>query len=136
MLQIYLLSIVINALAGYLLISGDSEGVPEFKSGFSLKDETFRFIVGILAVVTGLFKLLLLSTPDDVPVIGDLVPALAGFLSGFIMIFEYYRNRTTMESTEQTEKIDRLLIQNKKIIGVAALIAAALHFIFPGALLL
>ena len=135
MIQFYFLSIVINALAGYLLISGDSEDFLEFKGGFSFRDETFKLIVGILAVAIGLLKLL--SVIDgDVPIIGDLFPALAGFLSGFILIFEYYRTRTTVEYTEQTEKIDRILVRNKKIIGIAALIAAALHFIFPRALLL
>ena len=135
MLQFYFLSIVLNSLAGYLLISGDSEDILEFKGGFSLRDETFKLIVGILAVAVGLLKLL--SVIDgDVPIIGDLFPALAGFLSGFILIFEYYRTRTTVESTDQTEKIDRILVRNKKIIGIAAFVAAALHFLFPKALLL
>ena len=42
MLQFYLLSVVLNALAGFLLIMGDDGGVLEFRSGFSLKDEVFR----------------------------------------------------------------------------------------------
>ena len=116
-----------------MLLFGDSEGVPDFK-GFSFKDETFRLIVGILAILVGLLKLL--SPADDTPIIGDLVPALAGFISGFILIFEYYRNRATLETTEKAEKIDRLLVSNKKIIAIATIVAAALHFFFPGALLL
>ena len=135
MLQFYFLSIVLNALGGYLLFFGDSNEVPEFKGRFSLKDETFRFVVGILAVLVGFLKLLS-AIEGDVPIIGDLVPALAGFLSGFILIFEYYRNRATVESSENTQKIDRILVSNKKIIGVIALAAAALHFVFPRVLLL
>ena len=142
MVQFYFLSIVLNALAGYILISGDESGVLEFKGGFSLKDETFRLIVGILSVITGLLKLLSVIE-GDVPVLGDLVPALAGFLSGFILIFEYYRNRSSLEKSvdaesesEYSERIDRILVRNKKIIGVAALAAAVLHFLFPKVLLL
>ena len=135
MVQFYLLSVVLNAFAGYILIVEEEGSVLEFKGGFSLKDETFRLVVGILAAVTGFLKLL--SVIDgDVPVLGDLLPAITGFLTGFILIFEYYRNRSSVEASEQTEKIDKVLVSNKKIIGFAALIAAALHFLFPRVLLL
>jgi len=135
MLQFYFLSICLNGLAGYILFSGDEGGGLEFKSGFSLKDETFRLVVGILSAITGLLKILSV-VEGDIPVIGDLIPALAGFLTGFILIFEYYRNRTSMNNPEQSEKIDRILVGNKKIIGIVAMAAAVLHFLFPRVLLL
>ena len=135
MLQFYFLSIVMNLLAGYMLFTGDTGAVLAFKSGFSLKDETVRLIVGIVSVIVGLMKVLSV-TRGDVPVIGDLVPALTGFLSGFVLIFEYYRNRTGQDNPEKTNGINRILVNNRKIIGVAALIAAVLHFLFPEVLLL
>jgi len=135
MLQFYFLSIALNALAGYILITGNEDGALGFKSGLSLKGESFKLVVGILAVITGLLKLLSV-VEGDVPVVGDLFPALAGFLSGFILIFEYYRNRSSLEVSGHTEKVDRLLVANKKVIGIAALIAAAMHFLFPKVLLL
>jgi len=137
MLQFYFLSIVMNALAGYILITGDEDSRSPlvFKGGFSIKDETFRLVVGIISALTGLMKIL--SVVDgDVPVIGDFFPALAGFLSGFILIFEYYRTRTSLESSDSTEKVNRLLVANKKVIGMAAIVAAVLHFLFPTVLLL
>jgi len=138
MLQIYFLSIVLNAFAGYLLISGDSEGVPRFKEGLPFKDETLRLITGIFTVVVGFLKLLAPVRDGEtvVYVIGDLIPVLAGFLAGFILVFEYYRTRSSIEESEQTEKIDRILISNKKVIGFAALIVAGLHFLFARFLLL
>ena len=135
MLQFYFLTVFLNALAGYILFTGDENGVLEFRSDFSLRDETFKFIVGILSVVTGLLKILS-PIEGDIPVIGDLVPGIANFLSGFILIFEYYRNRSSMDNSERTDRIDRILIRNKKIIGAAAIIAAILHFLFPKVLLL
>ena len=133
MIQFYFLSIVFNALAGYMLIS-ENEDILEFKSGFSLKDDTFKFIVGILSAVVGLLKLLSVIE-GDVPVIGDLLPALSGFLVGFVLIFEHYRSHLSGELTEQRDKIVKLL-SYKRIIGVAALVVAALHFLFPKVLLL
>ena len=135
MVQFYFLSIVLNALAGYILLKGNEEGALGFKSGLSLKDESFRLVVGILSVLVGLLKILSV-VEGDVPVIGDLFPALAGLLSGFILISEYYRGRSTMEVPERAEKVNRLLVANRKIIGVAALAAAVLHFLFPKVLLL
>ena len=136
MLQFYFLSIVMNALAGYILITGDKDGQGlVFKSGLSLKDETFMLVVGIISAFTGLMKLLSV-VEGDVPVIGDLFPALTGFLAGFILIFEHYRSRTSLENSDNVEKVDRLLVANKKVIGTAALVAAVLHFLFPRVLLL
>ncbi|MCL2472845.1 MAG: hypothetical protein FWF26_04120 [Treponema sp.] len=135
MLQFYFLSIVLNALAGYLLFTGDDNNVLELKEGFSMKDETFKLVVGILTAVTGLLKLLS-PVEGDIPVIGDIVPAVVGLLAGFLLIFGYYQNRSSIELSEHAEKIDRVLGKNKKIIGVIALIVAALHFLFPKVLLL
>jgi len=135
MLQFYFLSVLLNALAGYILFTGDDNGALEFKGNFSLKDETVKFIIGILSVVTGLLKLLS-PIEGDIPIIGDLIPGILNFLCGFVLIFEYYRSRSSLEDTARTEKIDRILLGNRKIIGMAGLIGAALHFIFPKVLLL
>ena len=130
MVQFYFLSIVLNALAGYILITGDNGGSLEFTSRFSLNDETARLLVGILSILTGFMKLLS-PFEGSVPVAGDLVPALTGFLTGLILIFEYYRSRSTLEVAEPIGRIDRILLANKKFVGTAALIAALLHFLFP-----
>ena len=135
MLQFYFMSILLNALAGYMLITGDKEGLLEFKSDFSLNDDNFQLVVGILSAATGLLKILS-PIEGDVPVVGDLVPGIIGILCGFLLLYGQYRNRSSDEATEQTEKIDRILVANKKIIGIAACIAAALHFLFPRVLLL
>ena len=135
MLQFYFLSIVLNALAGFILISGDEVGVLEFKSSFSLKDETLRLVAGILSVVIGVLKILS-PIEGDIPVVGDLVPAAAGILAGLVLVFEYYWDRSTLDASAHDGRIDRILVSNKKIIGVAAIIAAGLHFLFPKVLLL
>ena len=135
MLQIYFLSIALNALAGYMLISAGSGGVPEHKGGFLLNNETFKFVVSILTAVTGFLKLLSV-VPDEVPVVGDLFPAIAGMLAGFTLFFVHYRERSGVNVSPQTERIERFTAVNKKIIGWVAVIAAILHFIFPRVLLL
>jgi hypothetical protein len=136
MIQFYFLSIFLNGLCGYVLIANPGDEEPGLDTGFrfSLKSELCRLILGILTIVIGFLKILS-AVQGDVPVIGDLVPALAGFLAGFVLVFEYYRGRSTLEP-EHTEKIDTLLIHNKKWIGFLALAAAVLHFLFPSVLFL
>jgi hypothetical protein len=136
MIQIYFLSILFNGLSGSALIRNSDDDVAEPETGFrlSLQNEICRLILGAITILTGLLKILS-SLRGDVPVIGDIVPALAGFLAGFILVFEYYRGRSTLEP-EHTEKIEQVLIHNKKWIGYFALAAAILHFILPSVLFL
>ncbi|GHV74206.1 hypothetical protein AGMMS49940_15080 [Spirochaetia bacterium] len=136
MIQFYFLSIVLNALSGYVLTREPNDEETGLDTGFhwSLQNETTRLILGVLTIVVGLLKILS-SIPGDLPVIGDLIPALAGFLAGFALVFAYYRSRSTLES-EHTDKIEHLLMHNKKWVGFFALAAAGLHFLFPSVLFL
>jgi len=139
MLQFYLLSVLANAMTGYILLFGASGGVMDFRCGFSVKSETFRFTLGIITAITGIFKLLS-SIQGDLPIIGDIVPAAVGFLSGFILIFDHYNNSSgdadLTEEPESGKKTSGFLDTNRKLIGAAAMISAVLHFLMPRVLLL
>jgi hypothetical protein len=78
---------------------------------------------------------LLSSTRGDIPVIGDIVPALVGLGGGFILIFEYYNTRSAL-NTEKSEKLALFVESNKRWMGFIVLASAALHFLFPGVLFL
>ncbi len=135
MLQFYFLSILCNAAAGFVLFRNEEYPVsddPGFK--FSIYNESFRLSLGIVTCLVGLFKILSV-VPGDVRVIGDLVPALAGLLAGFVLVFEYYRNHSKIES-EKSEKLENFFETNRKWIGIVAMASAVLHFLFPAVLLL
>ena len=127
MLQFYLISVSLNALAGYYLFFRSE--ISETQTGLSLHNETVKLIVGILSALTGIVKLL--SPIQGIAVIGDFFPAVMGILCGFILIYEFYKNRATIDDAEQEEKVSGIILSNKKYIGAAALIFAVLHFIFP-----
>jgi hypothetical protein len=131
MLQFYFLSIFMNALAGYFLFFGE-EGCPcEFKKDFPIQGETCILITGILSALTGLVKLF--SPVGGIPVIGDLIPAITGVLCGFVLLFEYYRRRSSIDNSEHTKRVEGMLVGNRKLIGALAFAAAVLHFLFPRA---
>jgi hypothetical protein len=136
MIQFYFLSILLNGVTGYILGIEQEENEGSLDMGFkiSFRNATFRLVLGILAMLTGLLKLLSV-TKGDIPVIGDLLPAVVGLGVGFILVFEYYNSRSEL-STEKADKLALFLKNNKKWIGIIAIASAALHFLFPSVLLL
>ncbi|MFP3089801.1 hypothetical protein LQZ21_05685 [Treponema sp. TIM-1] len=136
MIQFYFLSIFFNVVSGYVLAMEDKEreGLIETGPYFSLNNETVRLVLGILTLVSGLLKLLS-SIQGDIPVIGDLLPAVLGLLVGFILVFDYYRTKTSIGS-EKSELVEGIIAKNKRWLGFAAIASALLHFLFPTVLFL
>jgi hypothetical protein len=62
-----------------------------------------------------------------VPVVGDLLPALAGMVMGFTLFLQYYQGRTTVESSSLAS-LDAIFGKNSAIIGTLGIIVAVLHF--------
>ncbi|MDR2921825.1 MAG: hypothetical protein LBU85_00605, partial [Treponema sp.] len=102
MIQLYFLSILCNGLSGYILFSGGGEENETIENSagklrFSIHNVTFQFVLGILSAVTGVLKLLS-PIENRVPILGDIVPALAGIAGGFILIFGHYRRNVSSSS--------------------------------------
>jgi len=127
MLPIYFLSIALNALVGYILVFGREEAESGTLS-LNLDSETTRLLIGVLAAVMGLLKILS-PVAGNIPVVGDLIPALAGLGGGFILAFEYFRRRNTVYSSG-AERIEGLIAKNRKLAGFICLGAAVIHLIF------
>ncbi len=130
MLQFYFLSILLNAVIGIVLLYSDADdSSSEVRLPSIALDETFRLVLGILTAVTGFFKLLT-AIRGDLPVIGDLVPAVAGLAGGFALLYEFYRGRSTLDEA----RVPAVLIQivsAKRYVGIFCVIAAVAHFLFP-----
>ena len=147
MLQFYFLSIMLNLVTGLLLVFGKElagddtqdksadrdSGNTMFGEDSFFDDKTFRLVLGILTVFTGVMKFMSV-VHDDVPVAGDLIPALAGLLGGICLIIEYARLSGKKKPLNQF--VYRLFVEDRKYIGWFSIGAAVLHFIFPEALLL
>jgi uncharacterized membrane protein len=137
MMQLYFLSIVFNGLAGLLFIFGDfrKENAEEHHAPFSFDGDGFRLVLGILAAVTGILKLL--SPVKGIPILADLLPAAAGILAGFVLIFGFYRAHSSPVDTEGTiSHFGEFFFIHQKVAGVTLLVVALLHFIFAEAFIL
>ena len=138
MAQLYFLSILLNISSAYIILKQDDliEDSIIDSLKFSPKNEIFRLILGILTAICGLLKLLM-PYPGSIPVLGDILPAVAGLAAGFILIFSYYRNHAgSMETEGKLDKMGDILIKWKKAISYFVLCSAVLHFLFPQALFL
>ena len=154
MAQFYFLSVLLNILCGLILIYGtnlalkndstatasldtesmDAEDKENAKKSISeefkgFDNKTFRLVVGILSAFVGILKFLSVYR-NDIPVIGDLLPALAGLAGGASLLLEYYISTTT-EEVNISDKIIAVFVDSRKYIGIACLIVGVLHFIFP-----
>jgi len=138
MIQLYLLSIVCNAFAGYVFFAG-SEGENEYSSGsgslprFPVNNPSFFLVLGIISLVTGVLKLLSPSL-DGLLILGDLLPAAGGIVAGLMLIFGIYRQNTA--GSGELERIGVNLLTFRKPIGLGLFIITLIHFLFPKALFL
>ena len=142
MLQFYFLSILLNLVIGAILLFGKNLVTGAYSVETSkvlgdnafFDDKTFRIVLGSLSLFVGIMKLLSV-VKNDVPVVGDFLPSVAGFLGGFCLIVEYYK----MQSGENASLpffVESVFLEKRIYIGWFCLIVALLHFVFPEALLL
>jgi len=140
MVQFYLLSIILNGVIGCLLIFGDKLEGDATANGYKLFHSSWglRLILGILAAVTGILKLLSpMYEGKPIYFLGDFLPAIAGLAAGFILIFGFYRENSAKTDTGgKFDQIGDTFLRYRKAVGVILLITAALHFLFPRALFL
>lgn len=136
MIQFYLLSVILNIVAGYSLVSYQAgpkgtkfDGIREF-----LQDKTVRLVVGVLTVAVGFFKLLSVMR-GDIPIIGDFVPSAAGMVSGLALLLEFYKANSTVNS-DALEKFNAFLESNRRIVGLSAMASGLMHFLFANFLFL
>ena len=133
MVQFYFLSVLCNCIAGYMFAFGSNQEIsadnikPNEKFGFFNKN--FLLILGIVTFITGIFKLI---TPfhSKVPFFGDLIPAVAGIVSGFCLLLDYYNDVTTVPIA-LPEKLDSILIKSRRYVGIIVMASAVIHFLIP-----
>jgi hypothetical protein len=135
MLQFYFLSITANILAGVALtadyLGGRFPAFAPFRD--LLARRAYRAALGVLAAAVGFLKLLIRSSAADVPVVGDLIPALAGMTLGAALVVHVLREKTDLPPPGRLEKA---ALTYRVPLGVAGIVAAVLHFLLPGALFL
>ncbi|MCX7788058.1 MAG: hypothetical protein N2442_10215 [Spirochaetes bacterium] len=87
------------------------------------------FLFGIFALGVGVFKLLS-PVYGDVPVFGDILPALANLGGGGILLLENLEGAQNKE-IPFIRILHTILVDRKHLWGYGCLIAGILHFFLP-----
>ncbi len=137
MVQFYFLAISLNIIGGLVLAA------PYFKERFpgivNLREIIFdkaSFRIGLISalVIVGLLKIISVFI-GDVIIVGDILPSITLLASGFTLLIEYLSESNESEKGF-IKKMDSIFVKHSSIVGVAAIVAGTLHFIFPGVLFL
>lgn len=149
MVQFYFLLVLLNILAGIILISTDSsteldltdldaddkknkniKGALENDSIFT--NETFGLVTGALCALISFITLFFSysKTGKSIPIIGDLLPSVLGLAGGATILLDYYSK--SFADHDLPDFVEAVFFNNKKYIGFACIIAAIIHFIIPG----
>jgi len=137
MMQLYFLSIAVNLLAGTALCAEYfAKRLRWFAPlGQLAGGRGFRAVVGGLAAAVGFLKLLVRSTPNDVPVVGDLLPALAGLAMGASLLVQVLREKADLPA-EAISGVEKAALDYRVPLGLEEQKEALLHYLQPGALFL
>ena len=133
MAQFYFLSILSNIVAG-LTLAGDylGEKIPFLASFKNLRaNRPATVTIGVVTVIIGVIKLIVLSPGEHLPVIGDILPALTGIVVGGILLVEAFREKVESQG-ESLKKISSTVLTYRVPVGIAGVVIAILHFLFPG----
>ena len=157
MIQFYLLSVLLNLLAGFYMFfsahdaiydeispidsdEDNSSSKPDFSDkggnlfsrivGISENsdDKLFRIVVGGLSFLIAMIKLF--SPVRGIVIIGDFLPAVAGLAAAANILLGYYMNSVS-SPVNLPPLIRKVLVDGQKFVGIFCIAAAVLHFLFP-----
>ena len=137
MAQFYFLSIIFNVLLGLTLLAEYLGGKLEFFSPVRniLLKVGVKTVVVIVSVLVGIFKLIIKSPGETVPVAGDLLPAMTGIGIGGVLLFDIFRQWVKVPKASADNAMNAMMAYYTPL-GIFAIVVAILHFIFPGVLIL
>ncbi len=132
MAQFYLLSVLTNIIAGFVLTSDFLGEKFSFLSAWKdiRSKKTPMIVIGAAAAIVGFLKLFITAPYEFVFLAGDLLPAVTGMLIGGIVLYEGLRARIEGKA-EKLEKITTAVLTYRVPLGMIGMAAGFLHFLMP-----
>jgi hypothetical protein len=137
MYQMYLLSVVTLILSSVSLGFDSLDeriGVGKFFCRELFTGSGFRFGLGVVTLLIGFFEFLI-AYPGEIVILGNLIPAATGMVLGGTLVFAFYRERSTVESS-LADRLESIFLRNSASLSYVGLLVALLHFVFHRALFL
>ncbi len=137
MLQFYLLSVIANLVAS-LTLAGDylGERMPFLKCFKEARESrSTRTAIGVSALVIGIIKLFVLAPGEHIVILGDFLPAVTGMAIGAVLLAEINQGRVE-QAGEPIRKLSSTALTYRVPLGIAGIVIAFLHFLFPNMMIL
>lgn len=126
MLPFYYVSVTTNLVMGLILVFS-AKNKEEFKIKYPfLQDPTFLLVLIIFSGIAAVFKLLS-PVAGNYPIIGDIIPALAGLL-GCIVFFNQWSTET--ENQIALPAFLTAITEFERPIGFFCVAAGVIHLLF------
>lgn len=135
--QMFFLSVFVNLFAGLALSFPILEARLRLSNVFQpeiFHSRPFRLVLGLVAFVIGFAKLVIV-TPPNPPVIGDLIPAIVGMVMGLTLAAAAYCEENSAPP-KAIATLDGVFGPHAAVIGIVGAVTALLHFLFPAIILL
>jgi hypothetical protein len=131
MLQLYFLSVSVNALAGLMLASdwltARFESIGALAGLFASRRG--RLALGLASLFVGFVTLFL---PARGPIfLGDLAPSAAGLAMGLVLVFEVLRQETLFQGERTDHTAGRIPGGYRATLGMIGLVTAVVYFFLP-----
>jgi hypothetical protein len=141
MYQLFTLFVLALGFSGFVLAFSFFDD--KLRCGEMIREEAVRsprFLM-VLAVLLGLLTVLKLVFvhSGDIPVIGDILPVLAGGLTTFMLLADYFSAKADESGEEATglfASVDAIFGPRRVLIGILVVIIAVVHFVIPGIVVL
>lgn len=131
MQQIYFASVLLNLLGGVLLLA---PRVKDQDVRSVIQKPGLRVTVAVLVILAGLAKFVFTAPFEDVAIVGDLLPALAGITVGLVLLGDLYAARP--DAVEPAGWFRRNANAVRIPVAIVGIAAAVAHFVFPGTVIL
>ncbi len=136
MVQIYFFSVVFLVFCGLFLSYEYFGNLLKYYFIFNkdiFTNKRLAIIVGIFSIFLGF---LLILTTNNVPIIGDIIPAIFGIVGGCVLVFRSWEKYSYKGKNKTITLLISFLNANSAIFGLLTVIVGLIHVFFPEVILL
>lgn len=137
-MQVYFFSVVVIIFSGVLLSNASFGKRFKYDVVFNtdfLEHKTVGVVFGILAALAGVI-FILSPTVGDIPVVGDIIPALLGIVGGVSLVLKSLGKDSYAGENKFVAWLYDFLGTNLSILGLLMIIMGVIHILFPQTVLL
>jgi len=133
-MQSYFLSIVVIIFSGIILSEKVFGEKLKYSRVFNMdifSNKALKIVFGVLSVLAGILFILSPKEGTDIPVIGDIIPALLGIIGGLALVLKSIGKDTYTGEKKFLVWLYNFINSNFGILGLLMIVMGIIHIFFP-----